>query len=103
MQNGNLQLYGLSGYGTVRDFEPVLIVNNSSYDNFVCYCSKNLESFVISEDGRLIMSTRDWMSLTNDEKKAIKNSNMNLDTSIYYDLLGNYLVQDDFQKLSLIF
>lgn len=76
---------------------------NSSYDNFVCYCSKNLESFVISEDGRLIMSTRDWISLTNDEKRVIKNNNMNLNTSIYYDLLDNYLVQDDFQKLSLIF
>ena len=32
LQNGNLQLYGGSGYGTVRNFEPVLIQNNSSYD-----------------------------------------------------------------------
>ena len=40
LQNGNLQLYGLSGYGTVRDFEPVLIVNNSSYDNFGFFDTK---------------------------------------------------------------
>jgi len=33
LQNGNLQLYGGSGYGTVRNFEPVLILNNSSYDS----------------------------------------------------------------------
>ena len=31
-QNGSLQLYGGSGYGTIRNFEPVLIANNSSYD-----------------------------------------------------------------------
>ena len=31
-QNGSLQLYGGAGYGTIRNFEPVLITNNSSYD-----------------------------------------------------------------------
>lgn len=40
LQNGNLQLYGLSGYGTIRDFEPVLIVNNSSYDNLGFFDTK---------------------------------------------------------------
>lgn len=31
-QSGHFQLYGISGYGTVANFEPVLISNNSSYD-----------------------------------------------------------------------
>ena len=40
LQNGNLQLYGLSGYGTIRDFEPVLIQNYSSYDNLGFFDTK---------------------------------------------------------------
>ena len=40
LQNGNLQLFGGSGYGTIRNFEPVLILNNTTYDNFGFFDTK---------------------------------------------------------------
>jgi hypothetical protein len=40
LQNGNLQLFGGSGYGTIRNFEPVLILNNTAYDNFGFFDTK---------------------------------------------------------------
>lgn len=75
---------------------------SSSYNNFVCYCSINLESFIISADGKPLISTREWLVLSDEEKKSLSEKNSNY-SSEYYNLLDNYLKPEDYKNLASVF
>ena len=77
-------------------------------DAFVAYCSLNLESFIISDEGRPLIPLREWNNLTMKEREVLLNAasgavNNDVNFDHYYNSIDMYINKNNIHQLSLIF